>query len=1017
MTPDARVRGESPRLRAEAPRAEADSRETPVPRCARLAGPRGQWRRRRVVSTCVVAVAALGLCLGLGAASAAGQTSAPILRVETGMHTTLIRRVVVDAPRLRLITASDDKTIRVWQMPEARLLNVLRVPIDSGHEGQIFGLAVSPDGQTVAAAGWTGWDWDGQGSIYLFDLGTGDLIKRFGGLNETVSALAWSPDGQYLAVGLQSRGGFRVLRADTGAVVASDPQYNDKLADLDFTPQGRIIAVAVDGLVRMYAPPDFRLIGRRVVPGAAKPISVRSSPTGEQVAIGYLDAPVVSVASGRDLTLQYQVSVAGVNDQVNFTSVVWSSDGAFIYGGGDFRGTGLNPLYRWPDGGRGTPERLPLMRNRITEIQQMPDGQIAFAAEDPGLGIMSSAGTVVAFRGPDIVNFSAARTDVQLSSDGAVVAYPPEPGPALRHSYSVLGDGDQAIDAPPSVPVFPPRLTAPGVDVRGWQNDYAPTINGKAPELDDYEMARSYAIAPDGRSMLLGTEWAVRRLDLQAREIWSQSLPAVAWSVNISRNGALAIAALSDGTIRWYRMSDGKEIVSYFPHGNGHDWMAWTPDGYYTSSVNGDNYVGWHLNRGKDLAPDFYRAVQFDRILYRPDVVADTFRLARASGPPPAGSVVAAATFRIDQLRSIAPPRIKVLPPALQGLAEGRPRATLRVEGEKNALAIKDYAVFVNGVPVTPSRERVLTGSDADRFARTVEIDLPARTNDIRVEAFNGVSMGTAERYIGLPIDVQPSTVEGNLYVLAIGVNAFPNLPSNLNLAFAAQDAKGMAETLEKRGVGHYANTFVKVLSDDSAEKPTRESILSALAFVQQGGARDTVVIFLASHGITDPAGNYYFVPSDVERRDIVSAQRGQPADSLVSWTAFFDALRGAAGRRLLIVDTCHAGRAEGSFDAHSLLKRSASSIFPMIVASKGEEKSQEYLPGKHGLFTYALMNALAPAADADGDLLVSLQEAFKFATPLVEQLRDKAAGAQTPQMLVPAALGDVALVGVSAQP
>ena len=88
-----------------------------------------------------------------------GQTADPILRVETGMHTTLIRRVVVDAARNRLITASDDKTIRVWQMPEARLVNVLRVPIDSGHEGQLFGLAVSPDGQTVAAGGWTGWDW------------------------------------------------------------------------------------------------------------------------------------------------------------------------------------------------------------------------------------------------------------------------------------------------------------------------------------------------------------------------------------------------------------------------------------------------------------------------------------------------------------------------------------------------------------------------------------------------------------------------------------------------------------------------------------------------------------------------------------------------------------------------------------------------------------------------------------------------------------------------------------------
>jgi WD40 repeat protein len=958
------------------------------------------------------APALIGLALVAGAATPAfGQTDSPLLRVETGMHTTFIRRVVVDAPRNRLITASDDKTIRVWQMPEARLLKILRVPMDNGHEGQVFGLAVSPDGTTIAAGGWTGWDWEGQGSIYLFDVATGDLVKRYGGLNETISALAWSPDGAYLAVGLQGRGGFRVLRAATGEVVANDPQYADKLMDLDFTPQGRIATVAVDGMMRLYAPPDFRLIGRKVVPGGTRPITVRSSPTGEMIAIGFHDVPVIAVVSGRDLTLLHHPPTASLGNQVNFMTVVWSSDGAFLYGGGDFKGSGLNPLYRWPDNARGQPEQMPLMRNRITEIQQMANGRIAFAAEDPGLGIIAPSGTVEAFRGPDIVNFSAARTEVHVSRDGAVIAYPLTADNSVRHTFAVLDSGDQSTAVLPSVPVFPPRLSAPGVVVAGWQDDYKPTINGQAPVLDDYEMSRSYAIAPDGRSVVLGTEWAVRRFDLQAKEIWAQNLPAVAWSVNISQNGEMAIAALSDGTIRWYRMADGKEIVSYFPHGNGVDWMAWIPDGYYTSSVNGDNYIGWHFNRSKDLTPDFYRAVQFDRILYRPDVVAAAFRQALATGPAAAAPAIADATFKIDQLRGIAPPRLKLVTQPLQGLAEGRPRITLRLEGEKNALAIKDYAIFVNGIPVTPNKERALAGADADRFARTVEIDLPAKANDIRVEAFNGVSMGTAEAFIGLPDEVRPAPVAGNLYVLAVGVNVFSKLPASLNLAFAAQDAEAMAAALQQRGAGRYDRAFVKVLSDDSADKPTREAILSALQFVQQSGPQDTVVLFLASHGITDKAGNYYFVPSDAERRDIVAAQRGEKSATLVSWTAFFEALRGAAGRRLLIVDTCHAGNAEGSFDAHSLMKRSAASLFPLIVASKGEEKSQEYAPGKHGLFTYALMNALAPAADADGDLFVSLKEAFNFAMPLVDSLRDKSVGGQTPQMVLPRVLADFALV------
>lgn len=954
---------------------------------------------------------ACGTLLACGSTAAASQpTVEPILRVETGMHTTLIRRAVVDAPRNRLITASDDKTIRVWQMPEARLLAVLRIPIDQGHEGQIFGLAVSPDGRTVAAAGWTGWDWEDAASVYMLDVATGDLVRRYGGLKDAISALAWSPDGRHLAIGLQSRSGFHVLRLDDGKIVASDLQYNDKVMDIDFSRDGRVVTVALDGMTRLYEK-DFRLIGRRIIAGGKRPISVRYSPDASLLAVGYIDAAAVSVASAHDLSLQYQPAVEGIRQQVNFSTVVWSSDGNHIYAGGDYRGEGLNPLYRWTERGRGKPERIPLTRNRITEIQQMPDGHIAYAAEDPGIGILSPAGKTVAYRGPDIVNFSDAQTQVLASADGAVVSYPIGSAGKPRHSYSVLGSGDQSTEAVPAVPVFPPVQMAAGIEVADWKDSFKPTINGKAPYLEPYEMSRSFAIAPDGDAVLLGTEWALRLVGRDAAQRWSVRLPAVAWSVNVSRNGRFALAALSDGTIRWYRMSDGREMLAYFPHGNGRDWISWTPDGYYTSSVYGDNFVGWHLNRGKDTAPDFYRAVQFDRILYRPDIVAGTFRAALAPGTRSLDAGGAGGDFRISKLREIAPPRLRLLTTAVTGLAEGQPRVTLRLEGEKNALDIQDFTVFVNSIPITPGAQRRLSGDDARRFVRTVEMILPARANDIRVEAFNGVSMGVAETYVGLPRDIRPARLAGDLYVLAIGVNTFPSLPANMHLAYAARDAEEMAAVLKQRGAGHYRRIFSRILSDSSTDKPDREAIVSALDFLQQAQPQDTVVVFLASHGLSDAAGNYYFVPRDVVRQDVVAVQKGGKGESLVPWTAFFEALRGAAGKRILIVDTCYAQRIEGRFEAHSLMKRSASSLFPLIVAAKGEEQSQEYPPAKHGLFTYALMSALLPDSDANRDGVVSLQEAFDFALPLVERLREKSVGPQTPQMVAPHSLGEFPLV------
>lgn len=101
----------------------------------------------------------------------------PILRIETGMHTATIRHIGVDASNRFLVTASDDKTVRVWELPSGRLLRIIRVPIGVGNEGKLFAVAMSPDGSTIAAGGWTSID-ALNNSIYIFDRESGRLIRR-----------------------------------------------------------------------------------------------------------------------------------------------------------------------------------------------------------------------------------------------------------------------------------------------------------------------------------------------------------------------------------------------------------------------------------------------------------------------------------------------------------------------------------------------------------------------------------------------------------------------------------------------------------------------------------------------------------------------------------------------------------------------------------------------------------------------------------------------------------------------
>ena len=76
----------------------------------------------------------------------------PMLRIESGMHISQLSNIAVDARCTLAATGSDDKTVRLWSMPDGKLLRVQRLPIDGEAGGKIKTVAVSPDGAWIAAS-------------------------------------------------------------------------------------------------------------------------------------------------------------------------------------------------------------------------------------------------------------------------------------------------------------------------------------------------------------------------------------------------------------------------------------------------------------------------------------------------------------------------------------------------------------------------------------------------------------------------------------------------------------------------------------------------------------------------------------------------------------------------------------------------------------------------------------------------------------------------------------------------
>ncbi|MGH9961961.1 MAG: hypothetical protein ACREBC_33335, partial [Pyrinomonadaceae bacterium] len=133
-----------------------------------------------------------------------------------------------------------------------------------------------------------------------------------------------------------------------------------------------------------------------------------------------------------------------------------------------------------------------------------------------------------------------------------------------------------------------------------------------------------FAMAVDDRHYLFGGAGWVGYFDPEGNELWMSTRGGLCQAANIAGNGKLAVAAFGDGTLRWFRLRDGKELLALFPHSDGKRWVLWNPEGFFDAPAGSETLIGYHLNRGADEAPEFVKVEQLYKLFYRPDLVAES---------------------------------------------------------------------------------------------------------------------------------------------------------------------------------------------------------------------------------------------------------------------------------------------------------------------------------------------------------------------------------------------------------
>lgn len=939
-------------------------------------------------------VLALGFWAVALSTSVAGEPpSEPILRIESGMHTGQLRRIGVDAANRFLVTAGDDATVRVWELRSARLLRVLRPPIAPGTEGKLYGMAISPDGRTIACGGLTGHAWDGRYSVYLFDRESGRLVGRLADLPDFIAHLAFSPDGRFLVVAFGGPSGIRVYRTGDWAVAAEDRDYGDGSFWAEFDRFGRLVASGRDGLVRLYDA-SFRLIARAAVPGSREPVGVSVSPDGATIAVGLGDQPQVAFLSSANLALLSKADTGGAVATV----VAWSADGRAVYAGGVLCAQDLCHIRKWDARSGWRFVDLPASRSRIMDIRPLNAGGIAYGASDPAFGLFNAADRQELAVGPPLADYRNAPDGLQVSSDGMIVGFFTKAGGQGPARFAIQG---RALESGPvrDSRLSSPRTSAPGLQLTDWRDSPRPKLNGQSLPLQPFEIARGVAILPDLRAFVLASDWALRLFDASGALIWGRGSPGIPWAINITGTGRALVAALDDGTIRWFRVQDGQELLALFPHPDQRRWALWTPSGYYDASPGGEDFIGWHVNRGKDQAADFFPASQFRSTYYRPDIVAKVLEvLDEGEAVQVANAEAGRKSDRVALARQL-PPVVRILAPAdgaEQTGTEVLVRFSVRSESGEPVTAVK---ALVNGRPAVTQRGIAVKPDDRD--VQELRVTIPERDAEIAVLAENRFATSEPARvrvaWKGRPAG-EEFVVKPKLYALAVGVSQYAN--KTLALGFAAKDAQDFATALQAQQGGLYREVATKVLSDAQA---TKDEILDGLEWLQrQTTSKDVAMVFLAGHGVNDPTGVYYFLP--------VNADPEKLKRTGVAFSDIKNTIASLAGKTIAFIDTCHSGNIMGArrgvADITAVVNELASADSGAVVfaSSTGNQYSLEDQAWNNGAFTKALVEGLSGKADyaGKGKITVNMLDLY-----LSERVKELTKGQQTPTTTKPQTVPD----------
>ncbi|MEC4984636.1 MAG: NB-ARC domain-containing protein, partial [Oscillatoria sp. PMC 1076.18] len=198
-----------------------------------------------------------------------------LIRTLTG-HRDMVRAVAIAPDGKQAVSASDDNTLKLWDLATGQELHTLK-----GHRDRVRAVAITPDGKQAVSG-------SNDNTLKLWDLATGQELRTLRGYSSWVRAVAITPDGKQAISGSLDHT-LKLWDLATGREVGTLTGHSDTVTAVAITPDGKqAISGSGDSTLKLWDLAKGHEI--RTLKGHSDEVwAVAITPDGKQAISGSLD--------------------------------------------------------------------------------------------------------------------------------------------------------------------------------------------------------------------------------------------------------------------------------------------------------------------------------------------------------------------------------------------------------------------------------------------------------------------------------------------------------------------------------------------------------------------------------------------------------------------------------------------------------------------------------------------------------------------------------------------------------